>query len=80
MLDVGRMKWVPAELLSFADEIRDSLVDLPERVIRRRVRDLVDAAKAIIGPLAAGGVKAMEASLKTDLLRRARDQSRTQGL
>lgn len=53
MQDASRLS---PELLSEAENLRDELKDLPERVIRRQVRDHLDRARSRIGPIASLGM------------------------
>jgi hypothetical protein len=52
------VRFLTPDLLREADAIRAEMKDLPERVIRRRVRDHLDEAKRRIGPMARRGIDA----------------------
>ena len=54
---------LPAELLDVANQIREESQGLPERVVRRRVRDALDAAKTRRGPISKGGIGEMHRDL-----------------
>lgn len=54
MQDASRLS---PELLSEAEILRGDLKDLPERVIRRQVRDHLDRARSRIGPIANLGME-----------------------
>jgi hypothetical protein len=54
-LGMAAIPYMPGELLSLAESARAQISDLPEHIIRRRVRDQLDAAKARRGSLARGG-------------------------
>lgn len=54
MQDASRLS---PELLSEAEMLRHELKDLPERVIRRQVRDHLDRARSSIGPIANMGME-----------------------
>lgn len=56
-LDVGSFAELPADLLSEAERIRKEAGDLPERIIRRRVRDCLDRAKRRPGRIVEEGVR-----------------------
>ena len=58
-LDVGSFAELPADLLSEAERIRKEAGDLPEYIIRRRVRDRLDAAKRRPGRIVEEGVQAV---------------------
>ncbi|EPT2490771.1 hypothetical protein ACVPN4_004991, partial [Klebsiella pneumoniae] len=45
------------ELVVEAENIRKQFIDLPERMIRRNVRDSLDKAKSYIGPLSKAGME-----------------------
>jgi hypothetical protein len=51
------------ELIETANSVRERYGDLPERVIRRNVRDALDEAKARQGKIAAGGLDDIEDEL-----------------
>jgi hypothetical protein len=55
-IDLGLGDFLPKELLELANKVRAESQGLPERVICRRVRDALDAAKWRKGPIAAGGI------------------------
>ena len=58
-LDVGSFAELPADLLSEAERIRKEAGDLPEYIIRRRVRDCLDKAKRRPGRIVEEGVQAV---------------------
>jgi hypothetical protein len=72
MMDLSVLEAVPTELIEVADELRQEYRALPEHVIRRRVRDALDAGKMRLGQLAYEGVAGMENRLKSELLQSAR--------
>jgi len=45
------------ELVIEAESIRKKFIDLPERMIRRNVRDSLDKAKSYIGPISKAGME-----------------------
>jgi len=42
------------ELIEEAEQVRSTLKDLPDRIIRRRIRDHLNIARATIGPMSSG--------------------------
>ena len=57
VLDVGMLNEFPSDLLAEAERIRRDASDLPEHVVRRRVRDYLDAAKRRPGRIVGEGVQ-----------------------
>lgn len=57
----------PAELIELADELRAEQADLDEHVVRRNVRDRLDAARRRAGELAQRGFRGMEDELQRAL-------------
>jgi hypothetical protein len=53
--DIG--EYLPPDILKIAQSVRDDSKDLPELVIRRRVRDKLDEAKRRLGPIASAGME-----------------------
>lgn len=60
MMDMTALDAVPPELLAIAEQHRDALRALPDRIRRRRIRDMLDYSKERAGALARGGVAEME--------------------
>lgn len=56
MMDLESARYLSPELLAEADNLREELKDLPDRVVRRRVRDHLDRARQRLGPIAKAGV------------------------
>ena len=56
-LDVGILEKIPEDLMREAERIRTEAKDLPEHIIRRRVRDCLDAAKRRPGRIMARGIQ-----------------------
>jgi hypothetical protein len=65
-LDAGLLEFLPPELLAVANRVREQSSNLPEYLIRRKVRDSLDEAKRRIGPVAAGGIPDVERRIKAD--------------
>jgi hypothetical protein len=51
---------VSPELIAEAEKLRSNLKNLPERIIRREVRDQLDRARARIGPIAGQGMNEVD--------------------
>jgi hypothetical protein len=51
------------EFIQIASNVREQYKDLPEHVIRRKVRDELDTAKTRLGKVASGGLQAIEEEL-----------------
>lgn len=49
------MRFLTPELIREASRIREEMKDVPENVIRRRIRDHLDSARQRMGPLAERG-------------------------
>lgn len=56
MMELGTARYLTPELLAEAENLREELKDLPDRVVRRRVRDHLDRARRRLGPIANAGV------------------------
>ena len=56
---------VPANLISIARDIRQANSDLPERVIRRKIRDELDKQRARLGPVHLGGLEKVEETISS---------------
>jgi hypothetical protein len=59
----GIGEFLPAELLSKAEEIRQGSSDMPENIIRRRVRDGLDDARRRMGVVGRCGSQLMETTV-----------------
>jgi hypothetical protein len=71
IVDIGVREYLPSELIELAQTIRDELRGRPERLIRREVRDRLDAAKTRLLTVGHGGIRAMQ----DDLTGKMRDKS-----
>ena len=60
IMELGTVRYLTPELLAEADELREDLKDLPERIVRRRVRDHLDRARRRLGPVARAGVAELD--------------------
>lgn len=65
--DFGRFEALPKPLIELADQIRRDNEGLSERVIARRVRDGLNEARWRLGSEAQGGVRAVEARVRSRL-------------
>jgi hypothetical protein len=63
ILELRVGEYLPADVLNIANGVREENKDYPELVIRRKVRDALDAAKSRRGELANGGLQALEEEL-----------------
>ena len=59
VLDSSLVAYLTPELLQIAESVREESKDLPENVIRRRVRDALDAARRRVGPVATLGLNVL---------------------
>ena len=57
VLDIGFFADLPSDLLDEAERIRREAGDLPEHIVRRRVRDCLDSAKRRPGKMFRGGIQ-----------------------
>jgi hypothetical protein len=55
IMGIGTARYLTPELLAEAETLREELKDLPDRVVRRRVRDHLDQARLRLGPIARAG-------------------------
>lgn len=67
MLDV-----VPPELLEIAELLRRELAQLPAHVVARKIRDTIDEARQLLGPMAKRG----ETGLSQEIIERLVDRAR----
>jgi len=58
----------PRELMDIVEKIRASKASLPERLIRREIRDAITAARLREGTISRGGIAAGERSFGKDKL------------
>ena len=65
-LDVGLFNELPSDLLLEAERIRQDAGNLPEHIIRRRVRDSLDAAKRRPGQIGREGIQAVLDTIISD--------------
>jgi hypothetical protein len=63
MLDIGYLEGIPGELLDLVESVREENKDQPERIIARKIRDALNAARGRVGLVAAGGIPAMQEEL-----------------
>jgi len=70
LLTEGIGEFLPPDILFKAEEIRAESRDLPENIIRRRVRDGLDAAKRRVGEVGRAGSRFMEEAV-TDAIRKS---------
>jgi hypothetical protein len=63
LTDISRYEFLPRELIDRADELRQEMSDVDERIVRRRIRDELDRLKLTLGPQALAGIRGMEDNL-----------------
>lgn len=63
VLELSITETLSTELIDIANDVRNRCKDLPERVIRRNVRDALDEAKAKQGEIVEGGLQNIEDEL-----------------
>jgi hypothetical protein len=64
LMVLGNVSYLTPDLISEAESLREKLKDLPERVIRRQVRDHLDRARSRIGPIANLGMDEVDDALQ----------------
>ena len=64
LMVIGGATQLTPELIAEAESLRAQLRDLPERVVRRQVRDHLDKAKSRIGPIAKLGMDDVDDALQ----------------
>lgn len=64
LMVIGGATQLTPELIAEAESLRSQLRDLPERVVRRQVRDHLDRAKSRIGPIAKLGMDDVDDALQ----------------
>ena len=64
VIDLSVTDYLPPELIDIAEKVREEAKDCPEHIIRRRVRDRLDAAKTRKGTIADGGIGAVQEDLR----------------
>lgn len=65
-LDMGSFAELPSDLLDEAERIRREATDLPEHVVRRRVRDCLDKAKRRRGHMIKEGIQTVLDTISPD--------------
>ncbi len=64
LMVIGGVTQLTPELIAEAENLRAQLKDLPERVVRRQVRDHLDKARSRIGPIAKLGMDEIDDALQ----------------
>jgi hypothetical protein len=72
MMNMSLLDAVPKDLLELADSLRSELADLPPNVVSRKIRDSMDEARLLIGPMAAAGEGGLTEKMKERLIEQAR--------
>ncbi|ARD61168.1 hypothetical protein Y71_15020 [Kosakonia radicincitans DSM 16656] len=60
LMIMGNTSYLTPELLKEAERLREQYSEMPERIIRRHVRDYLDGAKSKIGPVSHLGLNGKE--------------------
>ncbi len=76
LTDISRYENIPKEFIDLADEIRRDVGNLDERIVRRRVRDRLDAMKRERGAQALAGIAGMERELSQQITK-SKDRGRS---
>lgn len=74
MLNMSVMDAVPKDLLDLADTLRKELIGLPPYVVRRKIRDTLDEARAILRAQARAGERGLNEEIKRRLIDQARSR------
>jgi hypothetical protein len=64
LMVLGTAAQLTPDLMAEAENLRAQLKDLPERIIRRQVRDKLDKARASIGPIAHQGMDEVDEAVQ----------------
>lgn len=67
LMIIGNASQLTPELIAEAGFLREKFKNLPERLVRRQVRDGLDRAKASIGPIASQGMEAIDEVIATQV-------------
>jgi hypothetical protein len=68
-LDIRATEVLSPDLIEVANQVRERYKDMPENVIRRYVRDELDAAKSRPGKITIGGLQALEEELFNEVIK-----------
>ena len=60
LMELGSTRYFTEELLAEAEAVREELQGMPERVVRREVRDRMDRARRRVGPIAYAGLAGVD--------------------
>ena len=63
MLDMSLLDGIPTDILEIAEATRAEMSEYSDRLVRREIRDRLDAAKLRRGPVAEAGIEAIESDL-----------------
>jgi hypothetical protein len=74
MLNMRAMDAVPPDLIHLADQLREDMVDLPPRIVRRKIRETLEDARKLLGPKAAAGEVGLTDEVRSRLRSQARDR------
>jgi len=57
VIEPSLVRFLTTDLMSKAEEIRNEMVGIPERIIRRHVRDFLNSERRKLGPMAKRGIE-----------------------
>lgn len=72
MMNMSALDAVPPDLIELAEQLRRELGDLPAHVVSRKIRDTLDEARFLLGPLALGGEGRLTDEIKSRLIVQAK--------
>ena len=72
MLNMSVLDAVPPDLLDLADELRAKLSDLSPRIVRRKIRETLEDARRLLGPVGKAGEVGLTEEVKARLIAVAR--------
>lgn len=72
MLNMHALDAVPPDLLQLADTLREDLADLKPRVVRRKIKETLEDARRLLGPVTATGEVGLTEAVKQKLREQAR--------
>jgi hypothetical protein len=68
MLNMSVLDAVPSDLLELADELRAKLSDFSPRIIRRKIRETLEDARRLLGPVGKAGEVGLTNEIKARLI------------
>ncbi|MGW5050081.1 hypothetical protein [Actinokineospora sp. NPDC004072] len=68
MLNMSVLDAVPQDLLDLADELREKMSDLQPRIVRRKIRETLEDARRLLGPIGRAGEVGLSEDIKARLM------------